>query len=65
MLVGDNRPAANSFGREQVEREGAFPNPDVGEFLRVGDDGPHYLLAGHVPSACTMRCRLWPPSGRE
>ena len=46
--VPDQRPAADAVERQQVEREGVFPDVDVGRLFRAADHHPHDLLAGGI-----------------
>ena len=48
LRVPDQRPAAGAVVGQQVEREGVFPDVDVGGILGTMDDRPHDLLARGV-----------------
>ena len=51
--------------REQVEREGVLPDPDVGPGAGLLDDGPHHLAAGGVAQGVDDAGVLCPPSRRQ
>ncbi len=46
--VPHQRPAAATFVRQQIDREGVFPGFDVRQGARAIDHGPHHFLAGRV-----------------
>ena len=63
--VPDQRPAARSFVRQQVDGEGRFPNEDVGPRADEVGHGPHHFLPGRIAQSVHDPPMAVPPFERE